>query len=47
MLETTAQDVINLSKRVNRLKQVRNIIVSTESPTEQDGQDGDIWLRYE
>lgn len=47
MVETTAQDVINLSKRVNRLKQERNIIISTESPTAADGQDGDIWLRYE
>jgi len=49
--ETTAQGVINLNKRINnidtRLKQVRNIIISTESPTAADGQDGDIWLRYE
>lgn len=26
--------------------QVRNIIVSTEEPTSEDGSDGDIWIRY-
>ena len=26
--------------------QVRNIIVSTEEPTSEDGSNGDIWIRY-
>lgn len=26
--------------------QVRNIIISTEEPTSEDGSDGDIWIRY-
>lgn len=28
------------------IAQVRNIIVSTEEPTSEDGSDGDIWIRY-
>ncbi len=27
-------------------RQVRNIIVSTADPTEEDGQNGDIWFKY-
>lgn len=28
------------------VSQVRNIIISTEEPTSEDGSNGDIWIRY-
>ena len=40
--ELVAQNKTNYST-----KQVRNIIISTADPTESDGDNGDIWIKYE